>query len=96
MIIYKVFSKNYDLKRGELVGMLIERRKNLRGLTQIQAGMRWANQTFGHMVKDKQSMFVVPRELKFVDDSRWLMEKGVFTKEELLGLSKLMHVGFRI
>jgi len=31
MIIYKVFYKNYEFKRGQLVGTLTERRKNLRG-----------------------------------------------------------------
>ncbi|MBS3905581.1 MAG: hypothetical protein KGZ49_00970, partial [Syntrophaceae bacterium] len=60
MIIYKVFSKNYELKKGELIGMLIERRKDLRGMTQVHSGMRWANVTFGRMIKDKKSMFIVP------------------------------------
>lgn len=95
MIIYKVFSKNYYLKKGELVGMLIERRKDLRGMTQIQAGMKWANLTFGHIVKDRKSMFIVPGELILGGDSRWLMEKGVFRKEELFGLSRLMQEGIR-
>jgi hypothetical protein len=27
MIVYKVFHKNYELKKGELMGMLIERKK---------------------------------------------------------------------
>jgi hypothetical protein len=40
MIAYKVFYKNYDLKKGELMGMLIERRKDLRGKTQIESGLR--------------------------------------------------------
>jgi len=31
MIVYKVFYKNYELKKGDLIGMLIERRKDLRG-----------------------------------------------------------------
>jgi hypothetical protein len=95
MIIYKVFSKNYEMKRGELMGMLIERRKDLRGMSQIQAGMKWASGTFGHMVKDKKSMFIVPKELKLGNDPRWLMEKGVFTKEELFGLSRLMDEGIK-
>ncbi|MDI7258686.1 MAG: hypothetical protein QME90_02065 [Thermodesulfobacteriota bacterium] len=90
MIIYKVFSKNYELKKGELMGMLIERRKDPRGLTQVESGMRWANVTFGHMVKDKKAMFVVPSELRLRSDTRWLVEKGVFTREELFGISKLM------
>ncbi len=95
MVIYKVFSKNYELKRGELMGMLVERRKDLRGMTQIQAGMKWATATFGHFVKDRNSIFIVPKELKLGRDNRWLMEKGVFTKEELFGLSKLMEEGLK-
>ncbi len=95
MVIYKVFSKNYELKRGELMGMLIERRKDLRGMTPIQAGMKWATATFGRSVKDRKSIFIVPKELKLGSDNRWLMEKGVFTKEELFGLSKLMDEGLK-
>ncbi len=93
MIIYKVFKKNYDLRKGELLGMLIERRKDLRGMTQIQAGMKWANLTFGKAMNDQKSLFVVPRELKLGLNSRWLIEKGVFTKEELFGLSQLIQAG---
>jgi len=95
MIIYKVFSKNYELKKGELMGMLIERRKDLRGITQVQSGMRWANVTFGRMIKDKKSMFIVPSELKLRSDTRWLVDKGVFTREELFGISKLMDQGVK-
>lgn len=96
MIVYKVYSKNYELKKGELMGMLIERRKDLRGMTQIQSGMRWANVIFGRMIKDKKSMFIVPSELKLRSDTRWLVDKGVFTKEELFGISKLMDQGIRV
>jgi hypothetical protein len=90
MIVYKVFYKNYELKKGELMGMLIERRKDLRGLKQVESGLRWAYSTFGHMVKDKKAMFVVPSEFNSKIDSRWLMEKGVFIREELLGMVKLV------
>ncbi len=95
MIIYKVFLKDYMLKRGELVGMLIERRRDLRGMTQLQSGTKWANVTFGRMTKDKKSMFIVPSELKLRSDTRWLMEKGIFTKEELFGISRLMDEGIK-
>jgi len=90
MIVYKVFYKNYELKKGELMGMLIERRKDLRGLNQIESGLRWAYSTFGHMVRDKKAMFVVPSKFNSKVDSKWLMEKGVFTREELLGMVKLV------
>ena len=64
MIAYKVFYKNYELKRGELMGILIERRKDLRGMMQIESGLKWARSTFGGFVGNKQLIFVVPRELK--------------------------------
>lgn len=47
MVVYKIFYKNFDLKKGEFVGMLIERRKDMRGKTQIESEMRWAKLAFG-------------------------------------------------
>jgi len=91
MIRYRVFHKNYDLKKGELVGMLIERRKDLRGMKPVESGLRWAKLTFGSMVKDKKAIFVIPEELKLRSDTKWLMEKGIFTKEELHGVVKLIE-----
>jgi hypothetical protein len=73
MLVYKVFYKNYELRRGELMGMLIERRSDLRGMTQVESGLRWAKLTFGHMVEDKKAIFVVPDELKLGIDTKWLM-----------------------
>ena len=60
MIVYKVFCKNYALRKGELMGMLIERRKDLRERSKVESGLRWAKFTFGGMVKDKESIFVIP------------------------------------
>jgi hypothetical protein len=91
MTVYKVFYKNYALKKGELMGMLIERRKDLRGKTQIESGLRWAKLTFGHMVKDQKAILVVPNELDLRSDTQWLMEKGVFTKEEFPGMVGLFE-----
>jgi len=42
------------------------------------------------MVKDEKAIFIVPNELKLGSDTRLLVEKGVFTKEELLGMVKLV------
>ena len=91
MVVYKVFYKNYELRKGELMGMLIERRKDLRGKTQIESGLRWAKLTFGHMVKDQKAILVVPNELNLRSDTQWLMEKGVLTKEELPRVMKLFE-----
>lgn len=70
MIVYKVFFKNYKLKRGELLGILAERRDDLRGYTQVESGLRWAKLTFGHLVTDKNAVFVVPNELRLNGDAR--------------------------
>ena len=86
MVVYKVFYKNYELKKGEFVGVLMERRKDLRGKTQIESGLRWARLTFGRKVKDERAIFVVPDELKSGSDTERLLEKGVFTRLELLGM----------
>ena len=65
MIVYKVFYKNYELERSELVGVLCERRKGLRGMTQFGSGMRWARLAFGGLVKDKEAIFIVPNDFKY-------------------------------
>ena len=90
MLVYKVFYKNFELKKGEFMGMLIERRKDLRGKTQIESAMRWAKLAFGCMVKDEKTIFVVPNELKLAINTKWIIEKGVFTKEEIMGMAKLV------
>jgi hypothetical protein len=42
------------------------------------------------MVKDERAIFIVPNELKLGSDTRLLVEKGVFTKDEFLGVVKLV------
>ena len=86
MVIYKVFYKNFDLKRGEFVGMLMERRKDMRGKTQLESAMRWAKVAFGGMVKDEKRIFVVPKDLEVEINTQSIIEKGIFTKEEILGM----------
>jgi hypothetical protein len=89
MVVYKVFSKNYELRKGEFVGLLVERRKNLRGSTQLESGLRWARIAFGREVRDEREMFIVPDELMPGSDTEWLlMEKGAFNRVELLGIMK--------
>jgi hypothetical protein len=89
MLVYKVFYKNFELKKGEFMGMLIERRKDLRGKSQIESAMKWARLAFGRMVKDEKTIFVVPNELKLPINTQWIIEKGIFTKEEIMGMTKL-------
>jgi hypothetical protein len=88
MIVYVVFRKDYEHRKGELMGMLVERRKDMRGQTQWESGLKWARGAFGHLVKDKRDIFVFPKELKISEDKMLLVEKGIFTKEEFLEVMK--------
>ena len=93
MLVYKVFYKNFEHKKGELVGLLVERRRNTRGMTFAESGLRWAKLTFGRLEKNGRPIFVVPNEMNLGNDAKWLAEKWMFTKEELLGLAKLVQQG---
>jgi hypothetical protein len=64
MIVYKVFCKDGELKKDDLIGVLAERRKDLRGKTQFDSGLRWARFFFTGLVKDRQAIFVVPNEFE--------------------------------
>lgn len=67
MIVYKVFCKDDNLEKDNLIGVLTERRKDLRGETQFESGLRWARFFFAGLVKDRQSIFVVPNELEVME-----------------------------
>ncbi len=82
MIVYVVFRKDYIYRKGELIGMLVERRKDMRGKTPLESGLIWARMAFGHLVKDKKDIYVFPKEMKIKKDEKLLVEKGVFTREE--------------
>jgi hypothetical protein len=90
MIVYVVFRKDYKHRKGELMGMLVDRRKDMRGKTPLESGLRWAKLAFGHLVKDKKDIFVFPKEFKISEDKRVLVGKGVFTKEEFLEVVRMM------
>ncbi len=64
MIVYKVFYKDFERQKGILLGRLTERRKDLRGLTMLESGLKWAIAAFGNQVKDKKRIFVVPEEMQ--------------------------------
>ena len=90
MVVYVVFCKDYEHRRGELMGMLVERRKSTREETQWESGAKWARQAFGHLVKDKKDIFVYPKEMEINDDKGLLVEKGIFSKEEFLEVMKMV------
>jgi len=69
MITYKVLYKNFKLKKGDLMGILVERRKDLRGKSLLESGLSWAKSIFGQTVKNKHAIFVVPHELNVKKDS---------------------------
>jgi len=94
MIFYVVFYKDFEHKTGELMGMLVERRNDLRGQTLWETGVKWARQAFGHLVKDKKNIFVFPKEME-INDERLLVEKGIFTKEEYLEMVRKVNQGMK-
>jgi hypothetical protein len=88
MMVYVVFCKDFERKKGELMGMLVERRKDMRGQNRLASGTKWAWEAFGHLVKDKKDIFVFPKEMEIDDDKGLLVEKGIFSKEEFLKVEK--------
>jgi general secretion pathway protein A len=86
MIVYKVFSKDYEHEKLRLLGMLAERRGDLRGKTRLEAGLTWARLMFGDSTKDKESIFVVPKEFEAGHATRVLMKRTIFYKDELLDM----------
>ena len=90
MIVYVVFCKDFEHKKGELMGMLVERRNDMRGQTQWESGLKWARLAFGHLVKDKKDIFVFPKEMEINDDKGLLVEKGIFSKEEFLEVTNMI------
>ncbi len=86
MIVYQVFSKDYEHEKVTLLGMLAERRRDLRGKTRLEAGLTWARLTFGGSAKDKESIFIVPKELEAGHATRVLMKRTIFYKDELLDM----------
>jgi len=95
MIIYKVMFKNYELKQGEPVGVLVERRKDLRGKSRVESGLKWAKLVFGQMGRDKQAIFVIPYEVNLKDNIIMPAEKMVFTKQEFLWMMRGLDQGLR-
>jgi hypothetical protein len=69
MIVYKVFYKDCYRKKIVLLGTLIERRKSLRGMTQLESGLKWAKFAFGDKVNDIKRIIIVPKEVKQASDN---------------------------
>ena len=90
MVVYVVFCKDFEHRKGELMGMLVERRNDMRGQTQWESGLKWARLAFGHLVKDKRDIFVFPKEMEINDDKGLLVEKGIFNKEEYLKIMNMI------
>ena len=69
MIVYRVFYKDYYRRKSVLLGTLIERRKGLRGKSQLESGLKWAKFAFGDKVKNIDRIIVVPKEVKQANDN---------------------------
>ena len=64
MTVYKVFYKDCYRKKIVLLGTLIERRKALRGMSELESGLKWAKFAFGDQVKDIKRIIVVPKAVE--------------------------------
>ena len=64
MIVYKVLCRGEEFEKEDLIGVLAERRKDLRGKTQFESGLRWAKFFFTGLIRDRQAIFVVPNEFE--------------------------------
>ncbi len=93
MLVYKVLYKNFERKKGDLIGILVERRKNTRGTSFAESGLRWAKLTFGKLESNRRPIFVIPNEMDLKSDAKWKSDKWIFTKEELLGLARFVEQG---
>jgi len=69
MIVYRVFYKDCYRKKIVSLGTLIERRKDLRGMSQLEAGSKWAKFVFGDKVNDTKRIIVVPKEINEADNN---------------------------
>ena len=58
---YQVFKMNYSKKEPEMIAVLLERRKDLRGEAQLASALKWAKKVFGRLVTDPASIFVIPK-----------------------------------
>jgi hypothetical protein len=67
VIVYRVLYKDYQSKACTLLGELRERRKDMRGMTHTQAGLKWARMQFGESVRDRQALLVVVRNVASQD-----------------------------
>ena len=62
MIIYNVHYQDYKSKSKEMIGALVERRKDpKRRFTLIQSALKWAKIEFGQLVKDANAIFIEER-----------------------------------
>src|SRR5512139_3213583 len=81
MIVYVVYCKNYKLKQGQLVDVLVERRKDLRGQTPLESGLKWAKVALGCSLEKERSIFVVPKKLELGADPEVLLGERILSTE---------------
>jgi hypothetical protein len=62
MVIYNVHYQDYKNKSKEMIGVLVERRKDpKRRSTLIQLVLKWTKIEFGQLVKDANAIFIEER-----------------------------------
>ncbi len=69
MTVYKVFYKDYYRRKFVLLGTLIERRKELRGMSPLESGLKWAKSIFSGKVQDTRRIIVVPKDVNETSDT---------------------------
>jgi len=95
MTVYKVFYlyKNEEPIRGEFMGALMERRKNWRGRSRVQSGLIWARLAFGDKVEDRDSLYVLPEDLNFKNDTVLPVGKKILDRDEYLWMIEAVEPG---
>jgi hypothetical protein len=75
MTVYRVFYKDPYRKKIVLLGTLVEKRKGLRGMSQLESGLKWAKSIFGDKVNDAKRIIVVPKEVNEVSHNGTIHEE---------------------
>jgi general secretion pathway protein A len=95
MLVYKVYSKDYKLKQGKMLGVLVERRKDLRGQNPLDSGLKWAKVTFSSSLERKQLIFIVPKDLDLRANSEVSLENRTIPNQVPADVIALRGWGFK-
>jgi hypothetical protein len=64
MLVYSVYYRDYKNNNTDLIGTLVERRKDpRRQMDLIPSALRWARKEFGGLVADPNAIFVLGKDM---------------------------------